>query len=108
VLDGVKWHVTSYNQAAYAFFQGKLTNGPHEGEHAMLVVDLPSDGVRVVRTPEYSHTVAHEHPIVAFEGVRVPATHLVGEEGRGMTFAYEWFRFERFMVARGASVRRSG
>lgn len=99
VLDGVKWHVTSYNEATYAFFQGRLTDGPHAGDHAMLVVDLPSPGVRVVRTPAYSHTIAHHHPIVAFEAVRVPAGHLVGEEGGGMSYAYEWFRFERFMVA---------
>ncbi|MGC9961339.1 MAG: acyl-CoA dehydrogenase family protein [Acidimicrobiales bacterium] len=99
VLDGVKWHVTSYNEATYAFFQAKLTEGPHAGEHAMFVVDLPSPGVRVVRTPAYSHTIAHHHPIVAFEGVRVPASHRVGEEGGGMAYSYEWFRFERMMVA---------
>ena len=99
VLDGVKWHVTSYNEATYAFFQAKLTEGPNAGEHAMFVVDLPTPGVRVVRTPAYSHTIDHHHPIVAFEGVRVPASHLVGEEGGGMAFAYEWFRFERMMVA---------
>ncbi len=99
VLSGVKWHVTSFNESTYAFFQGKLTDGPHAGEHAMLVVDLPSDGVRIVRTPEYSHTISHHHPIVAFEDVRVPVANLVGEEGNGMTFAYEWFRFERYMVA---------
>jgi acyl-CoA dehydrogenase len=99
VLDGTKWHVTSYNEAAYAFFQAKLTNGPHSGEHAMFVVDLPSAGVSVVRTPAYSHTISHHHPIVAFEGVRVPASHRVGSEGGGMTYSYEWFRFERMMVA---------
>src|SRR5207302_10075226 len=55
--------------------------------------------VRVVRTPEYSHTIGHHHPIVAFEDVRVPAANLVGAEGDGMAFAYEWFRFERMMVA---------
>jgi acyl-CoA dehydrogenase len=99
VLDGVKWHVTSYNEATYAFFQAKLTDGPHAGEHAMFVVDLPSPGVSVVRTPAYSHTIAHHHPIVAFEGVRVPASHRVGDEGGGMAYSYEWFRFERMMVA---------
>jgi acyl-CoA dehydrogenase len=99
VLDGEKWHVTSYNEASYAFVQARLSTGPHSGEHAMFVVDLPSPGVRVVRTPLYSHTIAHEHPIVAFEGVRVPDSHLVGAEGDGMTFAYEWFRFERLMIA---------
>jgi alkylation response protein AidB-like acyl-CoA dehydrogenase len=95
LLNGVKWHVTSYNAADFAFFQAKLPSG----EHAMFLVDLPSPGVRVVRTPQYSHTIGHHHPIVAFEDVRVPAANLVGAEGDGMAFAYEWFRFERMMVA---------
>ena len=99
VLNGEKWHVTSYNSADFAFFQGKLAGGAHAGEHAMFLVDLPSPGVRVVRTPAYSHTISHHHPIVAFTDVRVPAAHLVGAEGDGMSFAYEWFRFERLMVA---------
>ena len=99
VLDGVKWHVTTFNHAQYAFFQAKLTDGDHVGDHAMFIVDLPSDGVRVVRTPAYTHTIDHHHPIVAFESVRVPATQMVGREGDGMGFAYEWFRYERIMVA---------
>jgi acyl-CoA dehydrogenase len=99
VIDGVKWHVTSYNEADYVFVQAILTDGPHAGEHALFVVDLPSPGVSVVRSPAYSHTISHHHPIVAFEAVRVPATHLVGDEGAGMGFTYEWFRFERMMIA---------
>jgi len=99
LLNGEKWHVTSYNSADYAFFQGKLIGGEHDGEHAMFMVDLPSPGVAVVRTPAYMHTFGHHHPIVRFTDVRVPASHLVGAEGDGMSFAYEWFRFERIMVA---------
>jgi acyl-CoA dehydrogenase len=99
VLNGEKWHVTSYNTASFAFFQAKLAGGAHDGEHAMFLVDLPSFGVSVLRTPAYSHTISHHHPIVAFRDVRVPAAHLVGAEGDGMSFAYEWFRFERLMVA---------
>ena len=104
LLNGVKWHVTSYNSADFAFFQAKLPSG----DHAMFLVDLPSPGVRVVRTPAYSHTISHHHPIVAFTDVRVPAANLVGAEGDGMAFAYEWFRFERLMVAArclGAAAR---
>jgi acyl-CoA dehydrogenase len=99
LLNGEKWHVTSFDSANFAFFQAKLATGPHEGEHAMFLVDLPSPGVRVVRTPAYSHTISHHHPIVAFEDVRVPAVNMVGREGDGMGFAYEWFRFERLMIA---------
>jgi alkylation response protein AidB-like acyl-CoA dehydrogenase len=99
VLNGVKWHVTSYNKANVVFFQGRLTEGEHAGEHALFLVDIPTDGMRVVRTPAYSHTYAHHHPIVAFEDVRVPAANLVGEEGGGMAFTYAWFRYERLMIA---------
>jgi acyl-CoA dehydrogenase len=99
LLTGEKWHVTSFNTADYAFFQAKLVGGEHDGEHAMFLVELPSPGVTVLRTPAYSHTISHQHPIVSFANVRVPASHLVGAEGDGMAFAYEWFRFERLMVA---------
>jgi acyl-CoA dehydrogenase len=99
VLNGVKWHVTSFNKANVVFFQGRLTDGEHAGEHALFLVDNPTDGMRVVRVPAYMHTYAHHHPVVAFEDVRVPAANLVGEEGSGMAFTYAWFRYERLMIA---------
>ena len=36
LLNGVKWHVTSYNSADFAFFQAKLPSG----DHAMFLVVL--------------------------------------------------------------------
>ena len=68
-------------------------------EHLLFLVDLPSPGVTVVRTPAYTHTISHHHPIVEFTDVRVPAGNLVGAEGGGMLYSREWFRFERLMVA---------
>jgi alkylation response protein AidB-like acyl-CoA dehydrogenase len=99
VLNGVKMHVTSYNHASYCFFQAKIAGGPNEGAHAMFFVDKDTPGVRVVRTPAYTHTYSDHHPIVAFEDVRVPAANLIGAEGEGMAFTYEWFRYERLMIA---------
>ncbi len=108
VLNGVKWHVTSFNEAQYVFFQARLAGGERAGAHAMFIVPLPWDGIRVVRTPAYMHTFAHQHPIVAFENVRVAVEHRIGDEGDGMTFAHEWFRYERLMIAArclGAAAR---
>jgi alkylation response protein AidB-like acyl-CoA dehydrogenase len=99
VVNGTKWHVTSFNLADYLFVQAVLETGEFAGEHVLLVIDLPWPGVEVVRTPHYSHHIADEHPIVSFTDVRVPASHLVGAEGEGMTFTQDWFRFERLMVA---------
>ena len=67
LLNGVKWHVTSYNSADFAFFQAKLAGGAHDGEHAMFVVDLPSPGVRVVRD---AGVLAHDQPPPPDRGVR--------------------------------------
>jgi acyl-CoA dehydrogenase len=99
VLNGEKWHVTSANLADHVFFQAKLEGGPNAGTHALFVVDMDTPGLRVVRTPMYSHTLAHHHPILAFEDVRVPAGNLIGSEGDGMRFVQEWFRYERLMIA---------
>jgi acyl-CoA dehydrogenase len=99
VVTGEKWHVTSYNLASYAFVQARLVGGDHEGGQVLLIVGLPSPGVEVVRTPAFSHTIPDEHPIVRFTDVLVPSDQLVGTEQDGMSFAYEWFRFERIMVA---------
>src|SRR5580704_2525098 len=103
VLNGVKWHVTSYNSADYCFFQAKRISpaaaADAPAEHLLFLVDLPTPGVSVVRTPAYTHTISHHHPIVEFTDVRVPAANLVGDEGGGMLYSREWFRFERMMVA---------
>jgi acyl-CoA dehydrogenase len=99
VLNGVKWHVTSANLADYALFQAKLASGPHTGSHALFIVDLDEDGIEFLRTPLYSHTFANHHAEIAFRDVRVPIDQLIGAEGDGMSFAHEWFRYERLMIA---------
>ncbi len=99
ILNGEKMHVTSYNNATYCFFQAKISGGPNEGAHAMFFVDKDTPGVRHIRDPQYTHTYSDSHAVVAFDDVRVPATHLVGAEGDGMSFTYEWFRYERMMIA---------
>jgi alkylation response protein AidB-like acyl-CoA dehydrogenase len=99
VLNGLKWHVTSYNTADYVFFQARISNGPNAGAHAMFFVDKDAPGVRLVREPAYTHTYPDSHAVVAFEDVRVPAGNLVGREGDGMDFTYAWFRYERMMIA---------
>jgi acyl-CoA dehydrogenase len=99
VLNGRKWHVTSFNKAHVVFFQGRLVGGEHEGEHALFIVENPTPGMKLVANPPYSHTFAHHHAILDFEDVRVPAANLVGAEGDGMGFTYAWFRYERLMIA---------
>ncbi len=99
VLDGVKWHVTSANLADVILFQGKLADGPTVGSHALFFVETGTPGLETVRSPAYTHTFRHHHPILRFDGVRVPAANRIGAEGEGMDFTYAWFRRERLMIA---------
>src|SRR5215211_7551454 len=99
VLNGRKWHVTSFNTADYVFFQGKIEGGPNAGSHAMFLVDEDTPGVRPVRDPAYTHTLIDTHTELGFEDVRVPAANLIGSEGDGLKFVYSWFRYERLMIA---------
>ncbi|MEX1109307.1 MAG: acyl-CoA dehydrogenase family protein [Dongiaceae bacterium] len=99
VLNGEKWHVTSANKADHFIFQAKLDGGPNAGKHALFFVDIDTPGVVLVRTPAYMHTYSSHHPIFRFENVRVPARNLIGKEGEGMEFTYDWFRYERLGIA---------
>jgi acyl-CoA dehydrogenase len=100
VLHGEKWHVTSANLSDWCLFQAKLAGGgPNARRHALFMVDLDAPGITVVRTPAYAQTSAHEHPILRFSDVEVGSDALVGDEGDGMRWTREWFRYERLMIA---------
>ena len=84
----------------YLFFQGKLIDGPKAGQHALFIVDMDTPGSpctcgrRPTPTPMPITTGRWDSRTC---GCR--PSHLVGEEGDGMAFAHEWFRFERMMIA---------
>jgi acyl-CoA dehydrogenase len=91
--------VTSFNHADHVFFKAKLAGGANAGAHAMFVLDLDTPASGWSAPPPTATPTPTTHPVVAFEDVRVPASQLIGAEGDGMRFAYEWFRYERLMIA---------
>lgn len=108
ILNGEKWHVTSGNLANVMIFQAKLSDGPNAGSHCLFFVDMETPGITILRNPAYSHTYAAHHPIYQLTDVRVPKANRIGAEGAGMGFTYDWFRYERLMIAArccGAAAR---
>ena len=59
VIDGEKWHVTSAN-LAMPVVQAKRRRRPWP------VLLPPSARHRALRSPAYTHTYGHHHPILAF------------------------------------------
>ena len=98
VLNGVKWHATGGASGDFFIFQAKFADGPRVGEHALFFVDKDSDGVEIVRVPEYMHSHS-VHPIVSFKDVFAPADNLIDPEVDAMKWTHEWFRYERLMIA---------
>jgi acyl-CoA dehydrogenase len=106
ILDGEKWHVTSGDVADF-FLVHALVDGD-VGKPTIFLVDKDLPRVRLVRTPKYTHTFVFEHPIFAFDGVRVDADAVLGEVGEGYELTKDWFVEERLMIGArtmGASAR---
>ncbi len=95
IISGEKWHVTSFNRANVVIVQARLASG----EHCLFFCPADAEGLTVKRSPAYSHTYDHHHPILTFDKVRVPAADRIGEEGDGMSFTHAWFRRERLLIA---------
>jgi acyl-CoA dehydrogenase len=106
VLDGEKWHVTSGDVADFFLVHAHVDGDPAKPTIFLVDKDLP--GVRLVRTPRYTHTFVFKHPIYAFEGVRLPADAVLGDVGHGYDLTKDWFVEERLMIGArtmGASAR---
>ncbi len=106
VLDGEKWHVTSGDVADFFLVHAHVDGDPATA--TVFLVDKDTPGVRHVRTPRYTHTFVFEHPIYAFEGVRVGDDRVLGEVGEGFELTKDWFVEERIMIGArtmGASAR---
>jgi alkylation response protein AidB-like acyl-CoA dehydrogenase len=96
VLDGEKWHVTSGDVADLLLVHAHVDGDPAKA--TVFLVDKATPGVRLVRTPKYTHTFVFEHPIFAFEGVRVGEDRVLGEVGQGFELTKDWFVEERLMI----------
>ncbi len=106
VIDGEKWHVTSGDVADFFILHTVVDGDP--SKPTTFLVDKDTPGVRLVRTPKYMHTFVFEHPIYAFESVRVGDDCRLGEVGEGYELTKDWFVEERLMIGArtmGAAAR---
>ncbi len=105
-ITGEKWHVTSGDVADYFLVHTHVDGDPAKA--TIFLVDKDAPGVRLVRTPAYMHTFVFEHPIFAFEDVRVGDDRVLGEIGQGFELTKNWFVEERLMIGArtvGAATR---
>jgi acyl-CoA dehydrogenase len=105
-INGEKWHVTSGDVADFFLLHTHVDGDPAKATIFLVDKDMP--GVSLVRTPSYMHTFVFEHPIFAFENVRVGDERILGEIGQGFELTKDWFVEERLMIGArtvGAATR---
>jgi acyl-CoA dehydrogenase len=84
VINGDKWFITGADGAAFAIIMAKT----EDGHATMFLADMDTPGIEIVRAMDSLDTAfAGGHAVMRFNNVRVPASDILGEPGKGFRYA---------------------
>ncbi|HEX4172858.1 MAG TPA: acyl-CoA dehydrogenase, partial [Acetobacteraceae bacterium] len=84
VINGTKWFITGADGAGFAIIMAKGENGAA----TMFLADMDQPGIEIVRTMHsLDQAFAGGHAVVQFNNLRVPASDILGEPGKGFRYA---------------------
>jgi acyl-CoA dehydrogenase len=98
IVNGAKTYITSATRADFVTTLVRTGDDPHHGV-SLLVVDTASPGFTVVRRLEKMGWRCSDTGELGYVDVRVPASHLVGDEGSGFVQVAQHFVGERLGLA---------
>lgn len=98
VINGSKIFITNGTIADFVTLAVR-TGGPGPGGISVLVVPTATPGCSVGRKLRKVMAHASDTAELFFDNCRVPATNLVGEEGRGFSYIMRLFQGERLVLA---------
>ncbi|MYG10293.1 MAG: acyl-CoA dehydrogenase [Rhodobacteraceae bacterium] len=93
VLIAKKWFTTGTVHPKYKLtmvmgVSDQNEDSPRHQRHSFVIVPAETEGLRIIRNlPIMNHLALEGHCELEFNDVRVPITHLVGDEGRGFALA---------------------
>ena len=83
VIDGTKWFITGADGAGFAIIMARAEEGA-----TMFLADMDTPGIEVVRAMDsLDQGFPGGHAVMRFNGVRVPASAILGEPGKGFRYA---------------------
>jgi acyl-CoA dehydrogenase len=84
VINGEKWFITGADGAAFAIVMAK----GEDGHATMFLSDMNQPGIEIVRAMDsLDSAFAGGHAVVRFNNLRVPASDILGEPGKGFRYA---------------------
>ena len=96
-INGEKWYVTVGNIADFLLVHTHLDGDPEKATVFFVEKDAP--GVKIKRTPEFTHHFAFKHPEFTFEDVVVDESKILKGIGEGFTMTKDWFVEARLGIA---------
>lgn len=84
VINGLKWMITGADGADYAIIMARM----EDGSATMFLSDMNREGIRLVRNLDaMDRCFTGGHGVVEFNNLRIPATDVLGEIGKGFRYA---------------------
>ena len=84
LISGTKWFITGAEGASFAIIMAKM----EDGSATMFLADMNQPGVRLERLMDsLDSCFVGGHGVLHFDNLRVPASDVLGEIGRGFRYA---------------------
>lgn len=84
VIHGRKWFITGADGADYAIVMARM----EDGSATMFLTDMDCPGIRLERNMDAMDSCfVGGHGVVVLDGLRVPASDVLGEVGKGFRYA---------------------
>ncbi len=84
VIDGLKWFITGAEGADYAIVMARM----EDGSATMFLTDMDRPGITLERNMDaMDRCFTGGHGVLRFEGLRIPASDVLGEVGKGFRYA---------------------
>ena len=104
VIDGEKMWITNGAQADWMCCLVNTGDGPPHRNKSLIVIPMDLPGIERSRKLHKLGMWASDTAQIFFDGVRVPRSHLIGEEGQGFRYQMEQFQEERLWAAANAAT----
>ncbi|OIQ17346.1 acyl-CoA dehydrogenase family protein [Lacinutrix sp. MedPE-SW] len=104
VLNGSKTFITNGVYSDYIVVAAKTSPELGNKGISMFIVDRDTKGVSATKLDKLGWR-ASDTGEIAFDNVTIPASHLMGEEGKGFPYIMQHFAFERLIMGINAHAR---
>ena len=97
----MKMWISNGAQADFMTMLANTNDGPVHKNKSLIIVPMKTPGVHVARKIEKMGLLSSDTAEIYFDNVRVPSSHIIGDEGLG--FVYQMMQFQDERLCAGAT-----